>query len=681
MAIRVARLRETVDFVFRERLQISFLLAAFAFAVLHSAWPFPEHNLVLALVRLRRPQVYQIFWVSYTTMLFTTPWILASLLLTTAYVFFYRPGTAKVRPVLPQFPDYSQAPEPMLVVGELHDARQPLPIARPSWLVLPARGLHTGIAIFGAIGSGKTSSCILPFLDQMLSYRAGAAEERIGGLVLEVKGDLCMHVKRLLQKAGREADYVEVGFDSCYRYNPLQNDLDPYALAYGIASLMNNLFGKGKEPFWQQAYTNMVKFLILLHKILYDYVTLFDIYECAISPRVLSCRIDDAEQMLNRTAFIEIPKATADELAPDGIERFGFAYDAERRALRAPSSEELKAFIAQHGIQEAIELVPKALTSAEQRKRLQLEAVARWFHDDWLAMDSKLRTSIVEGIAVFLSLFDDNPDVKRIFCPPKQLYTQGKIDSDPQARPLPAFASLIEQGKLCALNFPVALNPGLAKAIGTMMKLDYQRAVLLRIPQMQQAESLHPSRRFRDTVFVCDEYQHFATVGGNDPNGDEKFFSMSRQAKCIPIIATQSISSLKDTLTGDGWRTLLQTFRNKVFLTQADEFSIQAAATLCGKQDRIKLGYSLSESSSDARVSLLAGRMVSNKGSITASKSYSLQKDFIFDERSFTLLRNAQAIMISFDGMNPLEPVYVYLKPWYLDRNKSWWAQAADGEI
>jgi hypothetical protein len=37
-------------------------------------------------------------------------------------------------------------------------------------------------------------------------------------------------------------------------YNPLHNDLEPYALAYSIATLLNNLYGRGKEPFWQQAY-------------------------------------------------------------------------------------------------------------------------------------------------------------------------------------------------------------------------------------------------------------------------------------------------------------------------------------------------------------------------------------------------------------------------------------------
>ena len=100
--------------------------------------------------------------------------------------------------------------------------------------------------------------------------------------MLEVKGDFCHDVRRMLEAHGRAADYVEVSLDGPWRYNPLHNDLDAYALAYGIASLLNSVFGKGKEPFWQQAYTNLIKFIILLHKVVDDYVTLFDVYECAI---------------------------------------------------------------------------------------------------------------------------------------------------------------------------------------------------------------------------------------------------------------------------------------------------------------------------------------------------------------------------------------------------------------
>jgi len=71
-------------------------------------------------------------------------------------------------------------------------------------------------------------------------------------------------VRGILDRVGRREDYVEVSLTSGYRYNPLHNNLDAYALAFGIATLMTNLFGRGKGPFWQQASTNLVKFVILL---------------------------------------------------------------------------------------------------------------------------------------------------------------------------------------------------------------------------------------------------------------------------------------------------------------------------------------------------------------------------------------------------------------------------------
>jgi hypothetical protein len=67
---------------------------------------------------------------------------------------------------------------------------------------------------------------------------------------------------------------------------------------------LNNLFGKGKGPFWQQAYTNPVKFIILLHKITYDYVTLSDVYQCAISPVKLEKIIHEAEQKIGGRRYV-----------------------------------------------------------------------------------------------------------------------------------------------------------------------------------------------------------------------------------------------------------------------------------------------------------------------------------------------------------------------------------------
>ena len=57
---------------------------------------------------------------------------------------------------------------------------------------------------------------------------------------------------------------------------------------------------------------------------------------------------------------------------------------------------------------------------------------------------------------------------------------------------------------------------------------------------------------------------------------------MSRQNRCIAIVATQSLSSLKSALPGETWRTLLQTFRTKVFLALSDDFSAKVASELCG---------------------------------------------------------------------------------------------------
>ena len=208
-----------------------------------------------------------------------------------------------------------------------------------------------------------------------------------------------------------------------------------------------------------------------------------------------------------------------------------------------------------------------------------------------------------------------------------------------------------------------------------MMKLDFQRAVLMRIPEME----VHPERYFRQVFFVCDEYQAFATVGENDPNGDEKFFSLSRQPKCIPIIATQSISSLKSTLPGDSYRTLLQTFRTKIFLALSDEYSTKIASELCGKEDKPFISYTISESGQQAHVSLLTGKTVSDKDSLSASKNYSLRHDFRFEQKVFAELANAQAIVIPYDGLNPYPAIRCYLKPYYRDRNVSYFEQLKRG--
>jgi hypothetical protein len=651
------------------------ILAAVTGMTLYFRAPFPDANLFLHVMALRSSSAFLFFKYSYTLFLYTTPYIAYSVLLSGVYIFTLK-AARKIRAgKLPLYPDPAKRTELSLVVGELHHPRTQMPSETPSWLAIPERGLFTGIAIVGAVGSGKTAACMYPFAEQILAYKATDKDRRIGGLILEVKGDFCARVHDILKRHDRAEDYIEISLTSEYRYNPLHNDLDAYALAYNIASLLNNLFGRGKEPFWQQAYTNLVKFIILLHKVAFDYVTLFDVYECAINPELLESRIKEAERrlieadsaLLWKEEYLKYPK---------DLEPFPFRLETESNRYRSPLTPGLAAVLKAKAIEwEAENASRKNPVSAQ--KKAQLEAVRRWFFHDWRRIEPKLRTSIVEGISVFLSLFDDNPDVKRTFCPPAECYDPHANADFKFGKPLPSFSWLIDGGAVCGLNFPIGMNPGLAKAIGVMMKLDFERAVLNRVPVMEK----NPDNYFRQVLFLCDEYQHFATVGESEPTGDEKFFSLSRQPKCIPIIAMQSISSLKSALPGESWRTLLQTFRTKIFLSLSDDFSARTASEFCGREDRLKASYNLSESGHDAQVSLLTGKAMSHKANITASKSYSPHHDLRFDVKDFMELRNAQSVTIAYDGTNPMPPTFCYLKPYYNDVNKSYFRQLADGEL
>ena len=113
-----------------------------------------------------------------------------------------------------------------------------------------------------------------------------------------------------------------------------------------------------------------------------------------------------------------------------------------------------------------------------------------------------------------------------------------------------------------------------------MLKNAWLQALLMRPAQMKES----PSTYFRPAVFICDEYQSFASVGEDDPTGDEKSFALTRQCRCIPIVATQSISSLRAVLgSSEAWRALLQTLRTRIFLSLSDDASAKIASELCGQ--------------------------------------------------------------------------------------------------
>ena len=65
--------------------------------------------------------------------------------------------------------------------------------------------------------------------------------------------------------------------------------------------------------------------------------------------------------------------------------------------------------------------------------RERVAAVKRWFDNDWQKLDNKIKSSIVEGVSVFLSMFD-MPDVAAVFCPPPPEVSDDPKRIGPRAR-------------------------------------------------------------------------------------------------------------------------------------------------------------------------------------------------------------------------------------------------------
>ena len=656
-------------------------------------WPgmFPAGDPVAVLVRYHTPNVYRAVVAWYYVAPGVAVFLAGQLAVSASRIWFARWGAGLgLRGHLPAWPLSPTSDGPAIVVGEVHHPVKPTESHAPEWLVIPERGLYTGVAIFGAVGSGKTSACMHPFARQLLSWEATSPERRVAALVLEVKGDFCHDIRRMLADVGREDDYLELSMSGGMTWNPLSAWwLDSYSLAYTVSSLLNQLFGKGKEPFWQQAYTNLVRWIIELYRVLPGgWVTLQDVYHCAIDKELFAKKIEQAQTFagdLGETWVILASHAFVAHL--DHLKGYGFQSHPSDAADRiAPANDDLIAQLTANKIPHRIE---RTESEAAREIRLRVEAVNRWYVHDWNTLDNKIRSSIVEGVSVFLSMFD-LPQVARVFCPPRPETRPARTAAaaaSPQqpplsaaalSRPLPPLDQLIDHGKVLALNMPAGANPALARAIGVMLKNAWLQALLLRPAKMKQA----PDRYVRPAVFICDEYQAFASVGEDDPSGDEKAFALTRQCRVIPIVATQSISSLRSVLgSSEAWRTLLQTLRTRIFLSLSDEASAEIASKLCGQVAKIKGSYTINESSKQSGINFLSAQAGGGRGSVGASKSFQERREALFQPRDFALLDNCQAICLPYDGVRSLPPRRVYLKPHYLPATLPYWKAKREGQL
>jgi len=392
------------------RFLLSIGLSAACGIILNTLLPVDHADSMLRLMELQRPEIVHGLLMGYGLFLYSTPFILLSMGFSLLYVHLYKSEFELNPGALPPYPDPRKRGDLSLIVGEVHSRLTPRAAALPSWLTIPERGLYTGIASFGSIGSGKTMGLILPAMRQLFAYKADDPERKLSGIVLEVKGDLCRQLQRILKWCGRENDYVEISLHGNVRYNPLNNSLDAYAQAFNIASIITSIWGKGKEPFWQQSYTDLVRYVILLHRIRDGYVTLVDIFQTVISAGRLEQMLVEVGSQFSTTSYIGIDKqnylSEDAQLAP-----LGFTWDARANLYLAKWDEQLETALTE---QTSIEFLVFTRKPANAASLDRFYSVQYWYWEHWKFFRSEVKTSIVQGIAVFLSLFETDPDVRRV---------------------------------------------------------------------------------------------------------------------------------------------------------------------------------------------------------------------------------------------------------------------------
>lgn len=672
-------IERTLTFISRYRVVLAWLIALFCGCAYYMQRPFDTSDVLLQMVSYASPDVVTTLRWAYLFILFGLPFFFMFLLLSQVYVRVVEGKETVIYHPLPPYPEVADRKTLFLVLGETHNPTNFERAQHPQWCIQPERGLYTGIGIFGGIGTGKTSSLMYPLVEQLVGFKASDPGRKLGGIVLEVKGNFCMRVQKMLQSFGRGDDYIEISLDSQFCYNPLFNDLDAYAQAFGIASMMAQVFGKSTEPYWTIQSTNLMKNIIRLYRLSDGYVTILYVLRTSSSLDMLAKKLQQTKQQIGSTALLLIRACDYKENLGDLIK---FTFEPVRIAdddwYQAEATQELADTLRKLNLN----IWPRSAPMRQEQQDAVFiyREIERWVRE-WHSYDPELRSSILSSVSGVLSLFADTPQAARVFCPPKSAYFPSSqpfaAGDQKQLKPLQKFSVLLEQGKVIGINFPTAMNPNLAKILCTMIKADFQSAMLNRIPLMEK----NRDKYFRPIFKVIDEYHQLCTVGGTMNTGDDQFFSLSRESRCIPILATQSITSIKTaTGGGDTYKTLLQAIRTIISLATSDLDTAKYVADYIGKTDKLKMTVNVSESSQDANVSLITGKTVGEKSSVSQSITYATQKEHVFEPHELIQLKNATAVAVVFDGQQATAQS-LFTVPYFTSRLKTWHEKWEAGEL
>ena len=292
-----------------------------------------------------------------------------------------------------------------------------------------------------------------------------------------------------------------------------------------------------------------------------------------------------------------------------------------------------------------LDIIKDIFISGKLSKKDCYDAISsvEFFEKEFNSLDNRTSSIIKSEITRITNCFVSDYDVMNTFCPKKEDIT------------FPGFRDLVDNGKIVVLNMNIAEYRNLSKIIATYLKLDFQTEVMNRLNR-------YSDNSFRSVAFICDEFHEYCS------SSDADFFAQSREAKCINIVATQSYSSLLNSINNQyAVKVIIQNLINKFWFRTDDINTIDDIQKQIGKEDKIKVSKSISENAKETHYSYFTKSLNSKDSNLSESISEYVQNDYIYDTNFFTMeLETFSCLSFLSDGYKILKPMKLKLIPYFL---------------
>lgn len=270
-----------------------------------------------------------------------------------------------------------------------------------------------------------------------------------------------------------------------------------------------------------------------------------------------------------------------------------------------------------------------------------LKTALDFFQNEFNSLDSRVLSILKSEITRITNTFISDYDIINTFSP-----AQSSLNFE-------GFSELISKGKIVVLNMNISEYRNLSKIIATYLKLDFQTEV------MSQLSKGSPKRI---TAFISDEFHEYVSTT------DSEFFAQSREAKCINIVATQSYTSLQNSLKDSSCvKVIVQNLINKIWFRTDDVLTIEDAQKQIGKEEKLKTSRTISENSKSTNYNYFTNSLNSKDSNLSESINTYTQLDFIYDTRFFTQdLETFCCISFLSTGTKIQKPRKLKLTPYFL---------------